>query len=169
VRAIQTISEGGSSDSEHKEVAVQPDRCSPRPVVTKATPLTNSRIARRKAALPCPDVAPLIRFVCTSPTTQTITDLPLSAPSDGNRRLFEQGGLALGDDVAPIAIKLDRGFPPGRLADARETMLSIPPVWRREPVWQYVAELLEDAAADRASVTEVEEMLVRGLKAAWLL
>ena len=63
VNAMQTINEGGSSDSEHSEVAVQPVRCSPRPVVTKATPLANSLIARRKASPSRSDVAPLICFV----------------------------------------------------------------------------------------------------------
>ena len=62
VRAMQTISEGGSSDSEHSEVAVQPVRCSPRPAVMSATPLASSRIARRNAAPSRSTGAPLTRL-----------------------------------------------------------------------------------------------------------
>src|ERR1700722_4964838 len=63
---MHTSSEGGSSESEHSDVAVQPVRAKPWPVVTRVTPLANSRMARRKAAPPRSDVAPLIRSVRAS-------------------------------------------------------------------------------------------------------
>jgi hypothetical protein len=67
----------------------------------------------------------------------------------------------------PIALKDGRTI--ATLGDAREMMLSIPPNHRQDAVWRYHAELLDEAAADRASVAEVEEMLLRGLRAAGLL
>jgi hypothetical protein len=67
----------------------------------------------------------------------------------------------------PIALKDGRTI--ATLGQAREMMLSVPPNHRQGAVWRYVAELLTEAAADRASVAEVEEMLLRGLKGAGLL
>jgi hypothetical protein len=49
------------------------------------------------------------------------------------------------------------------LSDAREVLLTVKPTARRGAVWRYLSTLLIDAAADRASMTEVEEVLLRGL------
>jgi hypothetical protein len=49
------------------------------------------------------------------------------------------------------------------LSDAREVLLTITPTARRGAVWRYLSTLLIDAAADRAAMTEVEEVLLRGL------
>jgi hypothetical protein len=51
------------------------------------------------------------------------------------------------------------------LSDAREIMLTVAPHAQRGAAWRYIAELLKEAAAGRASVAEVEEMLVRALHA----
>jgi hypothetical protein len=67
----------------------------------------------------------------------------------------------------PIELKDGRTI--ATLAEVREIMLSIPLHVRRSDVWRYVAELLDDAANDKAAVTEVEEMLVRGLTAARMI
>ena len=49
-RLMQTTSEGGFSESEVSAVTVQPERASPSPQVTMATPEANSRMAIRNAA-----------------------------------------------------------------------------------------------------------------------
>ena len=49
------------------------------------------------------------------------------------------------------------------LSDAREVLLTVEPTARRGAVWRYLSTLLIDAAADRASMIEVEEILLRGL------
>jgi hypothetical protein len=49
------------------------------------------------------------------------------------------------------------------LSDAREVLLTVTPIARRGAVWRYLSKLLIDAAADRASMIEVEEVLLRGL------
>jgi hypothetical protein len=71
MRATQTITDEGSSESEQSEVAVHAVRCAPRPVVTSATPLANSRIARRKA-VPGPLLGAAARVVC-GPSDQLST------------------------------------------------------------------------------------------------
>jgi hypothetical protein len=55
------------------------------------------------------------------------------------------------------------------LGQAREIMLSVPDVARNGILWRHVAALLEAAAAGNAPVSEVQGMLMRGLKAAGLL
>jgi hypothetical protein len=49
------------------------------------------------------------------------------------------------------------------LSDAREVLLTVTPTARRGAVWRYLSTLLIDAAGDRASMIEVEEVLLRGL------
>jgi hypothetical protein len=71
--------------------------------------------------------------------------------------------------VLTTPIELKDGSTIATLAEAREMMLSIPLHVRRADVWQYVAELLDDAASDKAAVTEVEEMLPRGLTTARMI
>jgi hypothetical protein len=51
------------------------------------------------------------------------------------------------------------------LSDAREVLLTVKPTARRGAVWRYLSTLLIDTAAGRASMTEVEEVLLRGLNA----
>jgi hypothetical protein len=68
---------------------------------------------------------------------------------------------------APLVLKDGRVI--STLGQAREMMLSVPPDVRREPVWRYITEFLDDAAADKASVAHVEELLLRGLKAARMI
>jgi hypothetical protein len=51
------------------------------------------------------------------------------------------------------------------LSDAREVLLTVEPTARGGAVWRYLSRLLIEAAADRASMTEVEEVLLRGLNA----
>jgi hypothetical protein len=51
------------------------------------------------------------------------------------------------------------------LSDAREVLLTIARTARRGAVWRYLSQLLIEAAADRGSMTEVGEMLSRGLNA----
>jgi hypothetical protein len=46
---------------------------------------------------------------------------------------------------------------------ASSTLLTIAPTARRGAVWRYLSQLLTDAAAGRASMAEVEEVLLRGL------
>jgi hypothetical protein len=67
----------------------------------------------------------------------------------------------------PITLKDGRTI--ATLGEAREMMLSVPPYHRQGAVWRYAAELLDEAAADRASVVEVEEILWRGLRTAGLI
>jgi hypothetical protein len=55
------------------------------------------------------------------------------------------------------------------LTQARELMLSLPAFQRHGIVWTLVAKRLDEAASDNVAVSEVQEMLVRGLKAAGLL
>jgi hypothetical protein len=45
------------------------------------------------------------------------------------------------------------------LSDAREVMLTVAPHARSAAAWRYVGKLLKEAAAGRAPMTEVEEML----------
>jgi hypothetical protein len=51
------------------------------------------------------------------------------------------------------------------LSDARAVMLTIGSQAKRPAAWRYLAELLKEAAAGRAPMTEVEEMLMRALNA----
>ena len=51
------------------------------------------------------------------------------------------------------------------LSDAREVLLTVEPTARGGAVWRCLSRLLIEAAADRASMTEVEEVLLRGLNA----
>jgi hypothetical protein len=51
------------------------------------------------------------------------------------------------------------------LAEAREVLMTVAPPVRRSAVWRYLSQLLTEAAADRAAMTEVEEVLLRGLNA----
>jgi hypothetical protein len=53
------------------------------------------------------------------------------------------------------------------LSEVRELIASIP--HREGAVWRYIGELLKEAANDRATVSEIEEILLRGLKSAGLL
>jgi hypothetical protein len=57
------------------------------------------------------------------------------------------------------------------LGEAREMMLSLPPLHRRGTVWRYAAELLNEAAADKASVphADAEAQLMLTLKAEGLI
>jgi hypothetical protein len=55
------------------------------------------------------------------------------------------------------------------LTQARELMLSLPAFRRHEIVWSLVAKRLDEAASDNVAVSELQEMLLRGLKAAGLL
>jgi hypothetical protein len=48
-------------------------------------------------------------------------------------------------------------------------MLTIAPFAQRQAVRRYIAELPKEAAADRAAMTEVEEMLLRGLNTEGLI
>ena len=61
----------------------------------------------------------------------------------------------------PIALLDGRSIT--TLSDAREVLLTIAPTARRGAVWRYLSQLLTDAAAGRASMAEVEEVLLRGL------
>jgi hypothetical protein len=61
----------------------------------------------------------------------------------------------------PIALLDGRTI--ATLSDAREVLLTVTPTARRGAVWRYLSTLLIDAAGDRASMIEVEEMLLRGL------
>jgi hypothetical protein len=63
----------------------------------------------------------------------------------------------------PIALLDGRSIT--TLSDARELALAIAPQAQRPASWRYVAELLKEAAAGRASLTEVEEMIMRALNA----
>jgi hypothetical protein len=64
----------------------------------------------------------------------------------------------------PITLKDGRTL--ATLGEAREMMLSLPPIHRRGEVWRYAAELLKVAAADRSYVPhpEAEAQLARALK-----
>jgi hypothetical protein len=55
------------------------------------------------------------------------------------------------------------------LTQARELMLSLPAFHRHGIVWTLVAKRLDEAASDNVAVSELQEMLLRGLKAAGLL
>jgi hypothetical protein len=48
-------------------------------------------------------------------------------------------------------------------SDARKVLLTVKPTARRRAVWRYLSQLLIEAAAGRAPMTEVEEMLLRVL------
>jgi hypothetical protein len=61
----------------------------------------------------------------------------------------------------PIALLDGRSIT--TLSDAREVLLSVKPTARRGAIWRYLSTLLIDAAADRAAMAEVEEVLLRGL------
>jgi hypothetical protein len=67
----------------------------------------------------------------------------------------------------PIALKDGRTI--ATISDGRELMLSLPPIHRRGAVWQYAAELLNEAAADKDSVPDAEAQLERALKAEGLI
>jgi hypothetical protein len=49
-------------------------------------------------------------------------------------------------------------------SEMRQLMIAMPANFRQRAVWRYIAELLTETANDRASVDEVAEMLVSGLK-----
>jgi hypothetical protein len=55
------------------------------------------------------------------------------------------------------------------LLDARDVLLTVAPTVRRGAVWRYLSQLLIEAAAGRAAMTEVEEVLLRGLHAAHMI
>jgi hypothetical protein len=63
----------------------------------------------------------------------------------------------------PIALLDGRTI--ATLSDARAVLLTVAPTARRGALWRYLSQLLVAAAADRASMIEVEEMLLRGLNA----
>ncbi len=67
----------------------------------------------------------------------------------------------------PIALKDGRTI--ATLSEARAMMLSLPPIHRRGPVWRFAAELLNEAAADRASVPDAEAKFTRALQAEGLI
>jgi hypothetical protein len=67
----------------------------------------------------------------------------------------------------PIALLDGRTI--ATLSDASEVLLTIAPFAQKQAVWRYIAELLKEAAADRAPMTEVEEMLLRGLNTEGLI
>ncbi len=67
----------------------------------------------------------------------------------------------------PIALKDGRTI--ATLGEAREMLLSLPPVHRRGAVWQYAAELLNEAAADKDSMPDAETQLTRALNAEGLV
>jgi hypothetical protein len=67
----------------------------------------------------------------------------------------------------PIALKDGRTI--ATLGEAREMMLSLPPIHRRGPIWRFAAEVLNEAAADRASVPDSEAKFTRALKAEGLI
>jgi hypothetical protein len=67
----------------------------------------------------------------------------------------------------PIVLKDGRTI--ASLSQAREMMLSLPPIHRRAVVWQSAAELLNEAATDRDSVPEAGAQLTLALKAEGLL
>ena len=69
--------------------------------------------------------------------------------------------------ATPIVLKDGRMI--ATLGEAREMMLSVPPLHRRGAIWQYAAKLLEEAAADKDSVPDAEAQLTRALKAEWLI
>jgi hypothetical protein len=55
------------------------------------------------------------------------------------------------------------------LSQARELTVSLPAFQRHGIVWSLVAKRLDEAASDNGAVSELQEMLVRALKAAGLL
>jgi hypothetical protein len=67
----------------------------------------------------------------------------------------------------PIALKDGRTI--ATLAEAREMMLSLPPIHRRGPVWRFAAEVLNEAATDRTSVSDAEAKFTRALQAEGLI
>src|SRR5260370_19807568 len=69
----------------------------------------------------------------------------------------------------PIVLKVGRTI--ATLSQAREMMLSIPIDRRRGEMWRYIAELLNEAAADNTASAHVdaEGQLIRALKAEGLL
>jgi hypothetical protein len=67
----------------------------------------------------------------------------------------------------PIA--LEGGRTVATLGEARRMMLSLPPIHRRSPIWRFAAELLNYAAADRASVPDAEAQFTRALKSEGLI
>jgi hypothetical protein len=67
----------------------------------------------------------------------------------------------------PIVLK--DGRTTATLGDAREMMLSVPPLHRREAVWQSAADLVNEAAAFQDLVPDAEAQLIRALKAEGLI
>jgi hypothetical protein len=65
---------------------------------------------------------------------------------------------------APIPLKDGRTL--ATFGDAREMMLSLPPIHRRGEMWRYTAELLKEAAADHSHVPHpgAEPQLARALR-----
>jgi hypothetical protein len=59
----------------------------------------------------------------------------------------------------PIALKDGRAI--ATLGGGRELMLSLPPIHRRGAAWRYAAELLNEAAAEKDSVTDEAVQLTR--------
>jgi hypothetical protein len=55
------------------------------------------------------------------------------------------------------------------LSQARELMVSLPAFQRHGIVWTLIAKRLDEAASGNISVSELQEILLRGLKAAGLL
>jgi hypothetical protein len=67
----------------------------------------------------------------------------------------------------PIVLKDGRTV--ATLGEAREMMLSLPPIHRRSPVWRFAAEVLNEAAADRTSVSDAEAKFARALQVEGLI
>jgi hypothetical protein len=67
----------------------------------------------------------------------------------------------------PIALKDGRTI--ATLGEAREMMLSLPPIHRRGAVWQYAGELLAEGADDMDSLADAESQLERALRAEGLI
>jgi hypothetical protein len=68
---------------------------------------------------------------------------------------------------APIALTDGRTLE--TLSQVREIMLSLPAFQRHGIIWSLIAKRLDEAASDNAAVSEVQGMLLHGLKAAGLL
>jgi hypothetical protein len=68
---------------------------------------------------------------------------------------------------APIALIDGRMLE--TLSQAREMMLSLPAFQRHGIIWSLIAKRLDEAASDNVAVSELQGILLRGLKNAGLL
>jgi len=66
-------------------------------------------------------------------------------------------------------ITLNDGRTIATLSQAREMMLSLPMARRRENMWRYTADLLDEAAADSSYVPHTEAQFMRSLKTEGLI